>query len=354
MRLAQPDGKIGHAEIKIGDSVIMLSDEFPDYGSLSPESVGGTPAAIHLYVEDVDALVSQAVAAGARLLRPVQDQFYGDRSGKLADPFGHVWFIATHKEDVSPEEMGRRLQAFMAQLGASSAGAGAGIRPGFTAVTPYITVQRAGELIEFVKRAFGATETYRGTGSQGGLHAEVRVGNSMLMIGGSPGMPLEEKPVSLHFYVENTDAVYQRALQAGATSIQEPADHEYGERGASVRDPFGNHWYFGARFAGPVIPEGYRSLTPYFHPRSAAPFIDFLKQAFEAEEVARYASPEGAIPHASVKIGGSMIEMGEARGPYQPMPTFIYLYVADADAAYERALRAGAASLQPPADQPYG
>ena len=108
MRLADPTKKIGHAEIKIGEACIMLADEFPDMGFRSPQILGGSPVTIHLYVEDVDAFVDRVVAAGAKLLMPVADQFYGDRAGKLEDPFGHVWFIATHKEDVSPEEMERR------------------------------------------------------------------------------------------------------------------------------------------------------------------------------------------------------------------------------------------------------
>ena len=114
--LPGPDGKIGHAEIKIGDSPIMLADEYPADGARrSPKSLGGSPVGIMLYVEDVDATASQAVAAGAKVVRPVKDQFYGDRSGTLADPFGHMWTIATHKEDVSLEEMNRRLQEMMSQ-----------------------------------------------------------------------------------------------------------------------------------------------------------------------------------------------------------------------------------------------
>jgi PhnB protein len=110
-RMAQPDGKIGHAEIKIGDSPIMLSDEHPSMGYRGPKSLGGSPVSILLYVDDVDALVQQATAAGAKIDRPVEDKFYGDRSGSLTDPFGHIWHIATHKEDVSPEEMDKRAAA---------------------------------------------------------------------------------------------------------------------------------------------------------------------------------------------------------------------------------------------------
>ena len=111
MRLAQPDGRIGHAEIKIGDALIMLADEFPEMGFKSPQTLGGSPVTIHFYVQNVDAVFKQALAAGGESRRPVADQFYGDRSGQLVDPFGHVWSIATHKEDVSPEEMQKRAAA---------------------------------------------------------------------------------------------------------------------------------------------------------------------------------------------------------------------------------------------------
>ena len=112
-RMPTPDGKIGHAEIKIGDSPIMLADESLEMGSRSPQSYGGSPVTIMLYVEDVDTVVNRAVFAGATLQRPVKDQFYGDRSGSVKDPFGHEWHIATHTEDVSPDEMNRRLEAQM-------------------------------------------------------------------------------------------------------------------------------------------------------------------------------------------------------------------------------------------------
>ena len=111
MRMPGPGGKIGHAEIKIGDSPIMLADEVPGMGFRSPESLGGSPISILLYVEDVDVVFSEALAAGAKVQRPVADQFYGDRTGGVTDPFGHVWYIATHKEDVSPEEMKKRVAA---------------------------------------------------------------------------------------------------------------------------------------------------------------------------------------------------------------------------------------------------
>lgn len=110
-RLAAPDGNVMHAEIKIGDSPVMLSDECPEYNSLSPLTIGGTAVSIVLYVEDVDTVVSRALAAGATVLMPVADQFWGDRMGTVADPFGHKWSIATHKEDVSADEISIRAKA---------------------------------------------------------------------------------------------------------------------------------------------------------------------------------------------------------------------------------------------------
>ena len=113
VRMPGPGGKVMHAEIRIGDSPVMLADEFPEMDARGPQALGGTPVGLCIYVENVDALFDRAVTAGAKVLRPVVDQFYGDRSGTVADPFGHKWTIATHKEDVSPEEMKRRMAALM-------------------------------------------------------------------------------------------------------------------------------------------------------------------------------------------------------------------------------------------------
>ena len=111
MRMSEPDGRIGHAELEIGTAVIMLSDEFPDLGIRGPKTIGGTPVTISLYVRDVDDVFTRAIDAGATALRPVENQFYGDRTGQFEDPFGHRWSVATHIEDVSPEEMVQRTAA---------------------------------------------------------------------------------------------------------------------------------------------------------------------------------------------------------------------------------------------------
>ena len=110
-RMAQPDGRVGHAEIQIGDSIIMMADEFPEMGARSAQSLGGSPVGILLYVDDVDQVFNQALAAGGKATRPLEDKFYGDRIGEVTDPFGHRWYVATHKEDVSPEEIRKRAAA---------------------------------------------------------------------------------------------------------------------------------------------------------------------------------------------------------------------------------------------------
>jgi len=114
MRMPTPDGKVGHAELELGDSLVMLADEFPQMGARSPKSVGGTSVSLHVYVEDADSVYDRAIQAGAKALSPMEDKFYGDRSGQFEDPFGHQWSVATHVEDVTPEEMAKRASAAMA------------------------------------------------------------------------------------------------------------------------------------------------------------------------------------------------------------------------------------------------
>jgi PhnB protein len=357
-RVADPSGKIGHAEITIGGSTIMLSDEYPDYDALSPVTLGGSPVKMHLYVDDVDAFAEHAVSAGAKIVRPVEDQFYGDRSGQLADPFGYTWTVATQKEMLTLDEIQKRFVDMEKAAEPKKKPAVDPIPKGYSTLTTYLVAQDVDGLINFMTKTFGAEETFRsGPGSEGGVHCEVKVGDSMLMVGGGAvgmkwrGTPL---PSAFHIYVPDCDATYARALEAGATSITEPADQDYGERTATVKDAAGNFWYVATYKGENYKSEGAPTLQPYLHPLRAEPVLNFMKRAFGAEELGRYTAPDGVIHHTTVKIGNAHMEMGEANGPYQPMPTMFYLYVEDCDALYRRALKAGATSISEPQDQAYG
>jgi PhnB protein len=348
-------GHIPHAELAIGNAIVMLGDEAPEYGFPGPEALGGSPVGMHLYVDNADAWVDRAVSAGARLVTPVSDQFYGDRSGTVADPFGYSWTIAMRKEDLSVDEMQRRMAAMEAQRMPRESPTF--IPKGFRTVTPYLVVEDAPALIDFTRRVFDAELRHQSAGSGGGIHAEVLIGDSMVMIGGgAEGRPLGRpgNPTALHVYVEDTDAVYQRALEAGASSIGGPVDQEYGERSAGVKDAGGNVWYIATSKGEHHIPAGLHTVNVYLHPLRAEPLIAFMQRAFGASRVEKYASPEGVVHHAQITIGDSVVEMGEAHGPYQPMPTMFYLYVPDVDGSYRRALQAGATSMSEPADQPFG
>ena len=220
------------------------------------------------------------------------------------------------------------------------------------AVTPYITVHKPAELIDFVTESFGAIEHFRATGSAGGMHAEVSIGDSIVMIGGAEH--IEPKPVAIHLYVPDVDQVYERALGAGAKSLMPVADQPYGERSGGVEDVHGNRWYIATTFVPlQTIAPDLHTVTVYFHPIGAQRFIDFLTSAFGGRELMRHAEGD-MIMHAKVQIGDSVIELGEARYPTQPLPTAIYLYVNDVDAIYEQALKAGATSMLEPVDQPFG
>lgn len=262
--------------------------------------------------------------------------------------------VAVELRDLPRQEFKAQLMTDLMSQASMTKPAVKPIREGFHTITPYLIVPGAAELIDFVKQAFGASELYRGTGSAGGIHAEVKIQDSMLMIGGGEALRHAATPTAIHLYVTDADTVYQRALEAGATSLHTPVDQPYGDREASVKDMAGNQWYIATHKATGHAPEGLRAVTPFLHPRGAATLIDFMERAFGAEEQSRYQSPDGVIRHASVKIGDSMIEMGEAHGPWQPMPATFFLYVDDVDAWYERAVAAGAASRSAPANQPYG
>jgi PhnB protein len=360
-------GSIPHAEIQIGDTVIGLRDEWPEGGRFSAETWGHSPVGFRIHVKDVDAFAAHAVAAGLKVTAPITDQFYGYREGNFVDPFGYAWNIATVKEEMSVEEMHRRMQGLATgpeggQIPAKDKNE-VKVEPvprGFRMVTPYLVAEDGPALIEFAKQAFGAQEAFRAVTAMGGVHAEVSIGDSRLMIGGgTPGhkFPSTLHPNTLHVYVEDADAVCQKALAAGATLIDEPRDQEYGERSGSVKDPAGNIWYIATHKGESYIAKGLNNVNVYLHPLRAEPVITFLKRAFGALELAKYASPDGVVHHAEIRVGDSVVEMGEAYGAhskYEPMPAMFYVYVPDCDAVYRRTLAAGATSFQEPTDQPYG
>ncbi|HSE36192.1 MAG TPA: VOC family protein [Blastocatellia bacterium] len=262
--------------------------------------------------------------------------------------------VAVELRELPRPDFKARLRAELERSASVKKAAVKPVREGFHTITPYLLAQGAAELIDFVKRAFGAEEIYRGTGSAGGIHAEVKVGDSMMMIGGGAALHGPSMPTGIHLYVNDADAVYERAVQAGATSLYKPMDQPYGDREAGVKDQSGNHWYIATHKATKDKPEGLRTVTPFLHPRGAARMIDFLKQAFGAEEKSRAQSPDGVIHYAAVMIGDSIIEMGEAHAQWQPMATTFYMYVDDVESFYQRALAAGATSQSEPADQSYG
>ena len=279
----------------------------------------------------------------------------GDASAALRDPeLAPLARVAAGLRHYPRPEFIAGLRAQLERRAAMSATLVApAIRQGFTTVTPYLRVEQPG-LPEFLTRVFDAEETFSARGSAGGMHREMRIGNSMIMIGeGGSGsetvMPI--RPAALHVYVPDADRTFERAIAAGATSLGAPADRPYGERAGFVKDPSGNHWYI-ATAAGPSpVPEGLETVTPFLHVRAARDQAEFLKRAFHAVEES-WQEAGGRIRYARLRIGNAAVELGEAEG--EPMPGAFYLYVGDVDTLYRDALAAGATSLWAPADQPYG
>lgn len=224
-------------------------------------------------------------------------------------------------------------------------------------VTAYPVVQDVPAALAFLGAVFGATEKFRAIGPAGGYHVELQIGDTGLMMGGGgPEVAWkgESRPMAFHIYVPDTDATYGLALQAGAESLQPPKDQEWGERTANVRDPAGNCWYI-ATFKGEnYFSEGAPTVQPYLQPARCEPVIDFLVRAFGAEELGRASAPDGTILHTTLKVGNSAMELSDAMGIYRPMPGMFYVYVANADAAFGRAVEAGAEVVAAPADQEYG
>ena len=207
----RPNGTLMHGEVRIGDSILELAQANEQWEKVD--------MAIHLYVDNADAVLERAVRAGAKILRPIVDQFYGDREATIIDLSGNHWYIATHL-------------------------ATHGKRPGYGSITPFIHVRGTDRLIDFLKDALGAEEAYERYTTPEGLiaHAALRVGESLVEFGEGPG---DWKPLNghIHVFVKDPDALFERAVKAGAKVLYPMADQPYGERGGGVTDPFGNHWY---------------------------------------------------------------------------------------------------------------
>ena len=231
-----------------------------------------------------------------------------------------------------------------------------GIPPGSPSVVPYLIVDRSPELPDFLVRAFDAEVLFRmPEAPSGGFHAEVRIGDAHVMMGGM--LPRQDPtiPAALHLYVPDVDTTFRRAVKEGATAIFPPTDQFYGDRESGVKDPFGNTWYIATHKAGPsYVPRGMRTVTPFLQLQGVDRMLDFANRAFGAETAERHADPEGVVRHAVLKLEGSMIELGEAHGQFPAIPAMLYVYVDNVDKSYERALAAGAETMKPPADQPYG
>ena len=224
------------------------------------------------------------------------------------------------------------------------------VREGFTTVTPYVWVADRG-LSDFLIRVFDAVETRVTEGGRHGTHRELRIGTSMLMLSeGTTGEIVPGRSMAFHVFVDDVDAVYAKAVAAGAESVGEPADRPYGERSGFVKDAYGNHWFIASPLGPESLGHALRTVTPFVHSRDVRGYIDFLVRAFGASEEAVHELPGGVIPYARARVGDAAIELGTA----DPTPGAFCLYVADPDVVYERAIAAGAKALSPPVDQPSG
>lgn len=228
------------------------------------------------------------------------------------------------------------------------------------AVTPYVMVQDIEPLIAFAKQAFGAKEVNRAVGSAGGIHCELRIGDSVLFFGGAvPDKPVQPRLLGLHIYVDDVEAVYARAVEAGATPLGAPADRPYGERAGFVRDPAGNHWFIATRTGPTYFAREPNTVTPHLFVRrtsagGAPQFIAFLEAAFGAGVELRHDAPDGRLLHAVVRIRGTAVEIAEAGELPWEAPAALILNLDDLDAAYARAIAAGGRALFPPAAQGFG
>jgi PhnB protein len=336
-RAVSPEGLIWHSTIRIGNSQFEMSDAMGPYQFM--------PSTFYLYVDDADAWYRRAMDAGASSVKPLVDQPYGDRVGCVKDPAGNLWYLSMHlgvSQAMAPEAPAEKPAATVKY-----------IREGFHTVTPYLLATNAARLIDFLKQGLGAEERFRVPAGEKIMHAELRIGDSIIEL--SDGSAEFPPRAAMHIlFVDDVDASYRRALDAGGTALYEPVEQVYGDREAGVVDPSGNHWYLTARRISAHVTPDTPDIVPGFSTRGAAQFIEFAKQALGAEEAFMHKAPSGAVIHSRIRIGDSILAVGELRGENAPMPFHLHMYVPDSDAVYQRALSAGAKSLRAPKDEPYG
>ncbi len=301
--------------------------------------------------EQLDEAIDAMIAAGGVVPAEVEEQ--------VAELLG----IAVELRVLPRAEFKERLRKELEKeaimnTGTKEASKVSPIREGFRTITPYLVVPDVYAEAEFLKQTFGVEGPIFGLGTQGGFHAEYNIGGSMIMVGGGgEGSQWKgpSQPTYIHLYVEDVDAIYEKAVQAGATNVSPPAERFYGDRECGFRDPGGNEWFVATHHGESFIPPGHPNLMPTLLPVGAPKMIDFLTQAFGAEELEVHRSPDGAVKHGSIRVGTSVIELGEAHDKWQPMPSVFMMYVDDVDAWYERATKAeGAIAKDAPKLQPHG
>jgi uncharacterized glyoxalase superfamily protein PhnB len=268
-RLTEPSGRIGHAELDFDGASLMLSDEYPEYGITGPQTLGGVSSSIHLHVDDCDAVIRRAVAAGATLVREAKDQFYGERSGTVRDPFGHEWNIGHHLEDLTPAEMQKRYDAMMASAPpAALAVESIATKPppaGWPRLSSSPSYLEAGVAIDWLVRAFGFVVDLRIEGEGGRIeHSQLTLGGGLIMLGDikpERGQGWRKSPrqvdgntQSMMLFVDDADAHCARARAAGAKIAAEPSTRDHGEgywvdRSYEAIDLEGHHWYFVQRIS---------------------------------------------------------------------------------------------------------
>ncbi len=333
MRLVDPDQKIGIAQIQIGNARILLSDEYPEFGAISPETLGGSTVKIKLMVPDADTAAQRALAAGAKMVRPVQDEFYGERVGQsrrillatrgLSPRTRKIcrWRKCSGDSTSGTKDRRKTMEsnAVVSKAESSeSAKAVPYIREGFHTITPYILVGGAAKFIEFMKEAFGAEEKGRVPMPNGKImHAEVKVGDSMIELSDG-NEQYGPTPVALHYYVEDADAIYARAIEAGAIRrFTRMMDQPYGDREGGVKDPFGNSMVHrdAENLRADAGAIGQRAVV--FVPARRGENDSVFGERVWSEGGGRARiTARNVIAHATVRIGDATLEFSEAHGEY--------------------------------------